>query len=222
MKQILLLLLLAFSMQTLANEQKATLLEAWENLQKNSSDIEQFKKISDKKYWIKFATLPYEGELVVLAYNVEDVDFAPEGSPYTKTGYVEVDLVDASAERIAKYARTYSKWGQNNTFFLNDVTGKWDTLQTWQKQLEMDLEENTPSSWLLNILEYWDYLFAALIIYFFFTMVFGNKHMKESITLQKKAMDDFDQTKRYMEESRMLHGKTNQLLAEILQELKNR
>ena len=69
--RIILLLMLFPIMAVASNGDRQGFLSAWENHQTNSETVEEFEKISEGKYYIKFKSLPYEGELILLTYEVE-------------------------------------------------------------------------------------------------------------------------------------------------------
>jgi len=202
---------------------RASFLVAWEKVQQDSTDISRFEKIGDKRYQIEFVTLPFEGELVVLAYDVEDISTTGfVNNDFTKTGYVEVDLVDAPDDLMTKYNRTYYKWIQSNTLYYNNKTDTWVSAKEYGKQLQSLFEEEGPGGMLFLLTEYWGYLLLALFIYIAYTLFFSNKHVKQSIEQQKQALDDMDYTKQHLQEALELHRQTNEILNTILEELKRR
>ena len=211
------MLLYMISLTASANDPKAGLLQAWETLQSTSVELEAFRKISDKKYWVKFSSLPYEGELAILAYGTEEVNYGGlDRIPYSLTGYVEVDLVDASSEETAKYARTLAKWQQSNTLFYNQETRAWESYQAYRETLQQQTDELAPSSGLLLVFEYAEYILFAVLFYFLYVVINNNTRVKKSIALQEQALTDVEASKRIMKESLVLQRETNQLLQEIL------
>ena len=142
MKYIVGVILLVMS--SVSNSQdKETFLAAWENAQKNSDQLELFEKTAEGKYKIKFVTLPYDGELVLLAYDVDKLGRGQYADKkYTMVGYVEIDLVDAPDDIMRKYGRTYSKWFQTNTLYFNDETGSWVTSKDYGEELIQDAQSD--------------------------------------------------------------------------------
>lgn len=102
MKYYLGIILMTLSFSSLSQE-KESFLAAWENTQNNSEEVALFERLDEKKYRIKFTTLPYEGELLVFSYGVDDIDYGLGDSVYTKSGYVEVDLPGAPEDMMVKY-----------------------------------------------------------------------------------------------------------------------
>lgn len=220
MQWLFLFLICFYTIQTVADDSKSALLATWEEYQAASDDLVEFKKLSDKRYRVKFNALPYEGEMQVLAYDVEEIDYDTSGSPYSKIGYVEVDLVDTSAEQLNKYSRSYSRWVQSNTLFYNQSNHAWDPLPVYRKQLELQAEEAIPNGFWGWMIDYSSYLLLAVLCYFLYAMVVNDRRVKKSVALQQQAMREVEVTRRYMEESSGLHKQTNRLLEQILEALK--
>lgn len=203
-----------------AADPRAGLLQAWEDLQANSAEVEVFRKIADGKYWIGFSNLPYEGELVVLAYDTEEMDFGGfESIPYSLTGYVEVDLVDAAAEETAKYARSLGKWQQSNTLFFNRETQTWDSYKAYRSKLQRQTEDLAPGSGLLMLFGYGQYILLGLILYFLYVAASNDRRVKKSIALQEQALANVEASKRLMREGLSLQRESNQLLQQVLREI---
>ena len=182
---------------------EASFIQAWEKLQETSKEVEVFTKTDEKKYHVKFTTLPYEGELHVLAVGVETFN---SGSKENTTGYVEIDLPAASDELMQKYSRTYYKWAQNNSLYFDEESKKWLTPEQYTNSLKVEPEESEISPLFLIIFEYWNYLLILIILYFFISQVVNNRRIKESFEIQKQTSI----------EAIKLHNETNKLLKEIL------
>lgn len=195
---------------------------AWESIQSGHSEVESFEKIEDRKYKVKFKTLPFEGELIVLAYDVEDVDFVMEGSPFSKSGYVEIDLVGFSDESMSKYSRSYYKWAQDNELHFDSINNQWVTSKEYRLALSnsVNTDDALPSKFFLILIEYWNYVLVGIILYFFFSQISNSKRAKESVQYQQKAIDDMANTKLLMQQSLDMHKETNRLLESIHNQLK--
>lgn len=197
------------------------LLLAWENIQKNNPQVESFNKISEGKYKIKFSVLPFDGELDVLTYDTEDVDFDyVKDNPYTKRGYVNVDLVGADEKTLIKYGRSYSNWYTSNTLYQNKESGKWISSNEYTKFITEATKEKTQNNFLFFLSGYWDYILLAIFVYFIFSGITGSKLFKKSIKLQSDAVSDMEQFKKVQDEAIALHKETNRLLNEMLEEIK--
>jgi hypothetical protein len=165
--------------------------------------------------------MPYAGELKVLAFNSEKMEYPLSDSPYSHSGYVEVDLVGATADDLSKFPRSYGQWLRTNTLFYNQQTQTWDSWATYRQFLEQTEEVVSSKSrgWLL-ILDYLPVIFFVIVLYFVVAMIRSDKRMKESLTVQKTAVEDFKVTERLARESIALQKENNVLLAEVLAELK--
>jgi hypothetical protein len=93
MRWVQILLMCAISFQALADVCREHLLWAWKECHNNNPDIVEFKKLGNDSYPIKFAQLPLEGEVRLLTDKTAAIDYLSEISPYTHTGYVEIDLI---------------------------------------------------------------------------------------------------------------------------------
>ncbi len=221
MKHILPFILLLLTSVVFADDRQ-DFLKAWESVQKNSSEVRDFSSIKDNYYHIKFKNLPFEGELHVLAYEVEDMPSPMDSLTYSKMGYVEYELVGAPADMRSKYARTFQKWAKNNTLYFDEKLSKWDSYEEFSQQLMngngMDKVALYPS--LLTFFDYWDYLLIVILIYFFFSQIVNSKRAKDSVAMQKKALEDMERNKVWMQQSIEMQKQNNQLLADILEAMK--
>jgi hypothetical protein len=213
-------LLVIFSSHSYPQD-KESLLTAWENIQKNSTQVESFEKTDKGRYNIKFSTLPFEGKLVVLGSDTEDIAYGGTNKAYTKAGYLEIDLVGAPDNLMNKYSRSYYKWTASNTLYFNNETSQWVS----QKEYTDDLVRNTDvvsDDLLISLFNYWDYFFAAILLYFLISVIINNKRVKESVKIQKEAVQDMQKSIVSQNEAIELHKETNEILGHMLEELKQR
>lgn len=220
MKFVAGLLLLVFSFYAQGSE-RDDLLQAWENIQTTNPQVKTFEKISDGKYKIKFAVLPYDGEVDVLTYDTEDLnyDFIKD-NPYSKRGYVNVDLVNSDEKTLAKYGRSYYNWVQSNTLYLDKRSGKWVSSQEYNKYIVNATREKSQGGILSFLADYWDFILLFIIIYFIFSAVLGGRQLRKSVKMQAEAVKDMDKSRQVQDEAIALHKETNKLLGEILEELR--
>ncbi len=218
------LLLALFSMFAFAqSDEKESFLSAWESNQSNNDSVEAFKKISDGKYYIKFKSLPYEGELILLTYEIEDMPYVPEESSFTKSGYVEVDIPEAMDDLVQKYSRTYHKWAQNNTLYFDSKAESWVTAEKFTASFRDDFD-SSEGDLLVTIYEYWGYALIGIILYFLWSTIINNKRTKNAIARQEEVLEKSFKLseesiaiqKKSIEESIELHKNTNKLLSDIL------
>jgi hypothetical protein len=137
------------------------------------------------------------------------------------SGYIEVDLVGDTADELSKFSRSYGQWLRSNTLFYNQETQSWDSFATYRQLLEQTGDEPGSKSggWLV-LLDYLPVVFFVIVLYFVVAMIRSDKRMKESLTVQKTAVEDFKVTERLARESIALQKENNVLLAEVLAELK--
>ncbi len=221
MKYITGILLLAFSFYAHSSDRDDLLL-AWENIQKTHKQVKSFEKVSEGKYKIKFSVLPYEGELNILEYDVEDIEYnIVKDNPFTKSGYVNVDLVGADEKMLAKYGRSYYKWFESNTLYLNTKTGKWVTSREYNKYFTNVTKDKVQNNVLFFLSDYWDYILIFVIGFFIITSFTGSRQLKKALKLQHDAVTDMEEVKRIQDVALELHKKTNKILKDILEELKS-
>lgn len=203
MKSLISVVILVFSFSAFSQD-KASLLAAWEHIQKNHSEVKSFEKISDNHYKIKFVNMPFEGELVILAYGIEDLDYySTNSNAYTKSGYFEVELVGATEDMLKKYRMTYSKWSDDSNLYFNSENREWETRKIFTKNQMKKFKESNVKSVLSK---YKNYLLFAFLLYFLFIHIKHNKRMKETMDRQNEAIK--------------LHYETNKLLKDLLIEMK--
>lgn len=222
-------LILAMLLPTLAYAQSGDrqgFLVAWEAFQAQSDTVKEFRKLSDGKYHIKFTTLPYEGELTLLVYDVEDYEHAIRGSAITKTGYAEVDLSDSAEDLIEKYGRTYYKWAQLNNLYFDSESEKWLTSNQYTDL--MSDEANSRSGRFLSALsDYSGFVLFGILLYFLWATILSDRRAKQSIKLQQEGIEKSKEwaeeslrlQKTSIDESIALQKQANQTLSSILEKL---
>ena len=222
MKFLIGIMLLVFSLHAYSDD-RADLLVAWENIQKSHKQVESFDKVSQGKYKIKFSVLPFEGELVVLTYDTEDIEFnLGNDNPYTKTGYFNIELVGADEKKLTKYGRAYYKWLSSNTLYLNSKTEKWVASSEYTKYFSDIAKDQTQNNFLSFLSGYWDFILIFIIAYFIISTISGNKQLKKSLQIQNDAAAGMDEVKKIQDDAMELHKETNKILGEILKELKDK
>jgi hypothetical protein len=223
-----LLLLLFLPMITLAEPgDRGHFIEAWEAIQKNSALVESFDKVDDGEYLIKFKHIPYEGPLVLLTADVENNPPYGMATQFTKTGFVEIDLPGAMDNILQKYSRSFHKWAQHNTLHFDATRNLWVDQEAFTAAF-MEDKDAFDGGVAFSILEYWDYILAAILFYFLWSAVISNKRTKSALKLQEEAFKksiELSETSiqlqtQALDAGRTAHEKTNHLLAELLAEIK--
>lgn len=221
---------LFFSQLALAEAgDKEHFLKSWEEIQSKSGAFETFTKVSDSEYNIKFKSIPYEGTLVILASDVQDNPSYSDSDGFGKMGYVEVDLPGAPADLTEKYSRTYYKWAQSNTLYYNSKTATWVDATEYSKSFK-NKEGGIGFKLWTSIFEYWSYILILIMLYFLWSTIVNNHRTKKALKNQeeaiRKSLEISEQSlqiqSQAIQSGRESHQKTNELLAEILEELRKR
>lgn len=123
-----------------AQPTQASLVKAWEEVQRNDPETVTFEKTGEGRYKFKTDRFPFEGELKILKASVNDYSYGGDDEGYgAPTGYVagviEYDLVGLSAEVEKKYERSYSNWQMNNTLYFDKQGGEWLSLDKYRAKM---------------------------------------------------------------------------------------
>jgi hypothetical protein len=191
-----------------------SLIQAWENIQKNDPETVAFEYLSPGSYHFKTERFPFDGELKVLNITIDE---RMEGYDYGFImGVVEVELVGLAEDVLEKYYYSYSAWMQTNMLYYDKENEKWLS----DKEYYGKIKEKMPSGCFMDVLNY-----APFVIYLFFLFILlviifaiqrkNKKYLDFAYDLSKKQMD-------LVEESHKLSKKNYKVLSEILKELKKR
>ena len=192
-KKALLFIMLLMPLASFSQDREALRL-AWEEIQRHHPEVASFEATDTAgEYQVRFERLPFEGRLKVLVYDVEALP-GGHGTEVTHAGYVEVELVGASEEALARYARPYYRWQQSNTLFLDQASGQWMTGEEYSRRLQQNAEQALDGSPGLMFWEYSHYILFAVVIYFFLSSFASNSKVKQSIEIQKRAEQRIDES----------------------------
>lgn len=211
---------------------KESLLAAWEQMQKDDSYTVAFEKTKEQGiYNFETTIFPFKGKLKVLnelieknpAYYYGDFrDYDKKLPDGDYIGIVEVELLGVAKEFAGKFRYSYETWERGNALYYHADAKKWYTHREWvaykesmkanvadtpAHKVSKDQEENKPTffgvflSWLPMI------LLIGFYAYYLRKSLYS-KVMKLQIP--------------YMETSQAHMAKTEKLLKEILQTLKNK
>lgn len=190
-----------------------SLIETWEDFQKEDPKTIIFEKISGKRYHFKTERFPFDGELKILNLTVDEQTSSFEGGFIL--GVVEVELVDLPKDFLEKYSYSYSAWIQDNILYYDTGEEKWLSDDEYYGKMK----EKIPTSFLFDILNYLPFLFLFFIIVIL--IIAFNVQQKNKRYLEH-AYDLSEKQMQLIEKSHKLAQKSNKLLAEILKELKKR
>lgn len=129
-------LLLCFCLPAYAAEEaapapdKAGLIAFWEASQKKDAHVLRFEKTKEDGVY-DFATdfFPYKGRLKLLNAVVTKSSESYLDGLYT--GIIELELMDAPADFLQKYAASYSAWKQQHYFYYAAKKGVWFPTSEW-------------------------------------------------------------------------------------------
>src|SRR3712207_3704347 len=108
---------------------EASLVRAWEDVQKDDPETVTFEKVGERRYRFKTDRFPFDGELRVLKATVDESEGAyadddEGGLPVSAAGVVEYELVGLSDDVRKKYEHSFSIWERNNKLFFGRERGE--------------------------------------------------------------------------------------------------
>lgn len=200
---------------------EASLLSAWEAAVKADPTTEVFEKTADRTYHFKTRLFPFDGELKVLNALIQDYGNEEESLPGYAFGSVEVELVGFSPEQLARYARSYGYWYQLHTLYFDHGAGRWLSGKEYRSALTGKYAPSgTVTGWLAR--NYFLVIMALLALFLWWVAKKSGRQMKTAMSRQDEAMDISRRAIALSEKSVQLSEEGNNLLQEIVQELKNR
>ena len=101
---------------------QASLVKAWEGLQKDDPETVTFEKVGEHTYRFKTDRFPFDGELKVLKATVQESEYAEDGAA---TGVIEYDLVGLPEEVEKKYEHSLGRWQATNTLYFDGESKGW-------------------------------------------------------------------------------------------------
>jgi hypothetical protein len=217
---LIFIVFLFLPLNILAQPSEKGLIKAWESLQKNDPKTVVFEKINEGSYSFKTEYFPFDGELKVFEVFLDD-----RGSDVTGKiiGRIGVELVGLDKEIISKYNYGYSIWSNNNYLYYDIKTGKWISSSDYIKKATSDAMKYRSSS-LSNVLDYATVILLVIVFFLLFSywvnMRKYNNYLKEHKESVKTSLTLIEKSLKLGEEGQILSKENNQLLKEILEELK--
>ncbi|MCK4421398.1 hypothetical protein KAW18_07500 [candidate division WOR-3 bacterium] len=203
------------SLPALAEPTEATLIEAWETIQRNDPETVVFEKLGENLYKFKTERFPFDGKLKILNVSVDD---RMKDYEYGNImGIIEVELVDLPADFSLKYSYSYSMWGQNNMLYYDEETDGWLTSNEYYAKTQEKLPK-TPSLFFLNILSYGPIL--ILIVFIVFSLIVIANLQRKNKQYMDHALELTEKSIELVRKSLDLGEDSNKTLKEILEELK--
>ncbi len=211
------LLLISFPLLLTATNppSKASLIAAWEELQRNDPQTEIFEKIEDSLYRFKTTQFPFDGNLRMLNASIETNSFYEDEQSII--GFVEVELVDTPEDFREKFSQSYSYWLQKNTLYFDVSTQRWLSGKAWQEQFR---DRYRQTWWQYGSTFFWLGLFIIIIGYVAVASRNAAKQMKVAMKNQDTILADHKRAVALTEKALTLEEESAQILRDILAELK--
>jgi hypothetical protein len=194
--------------QGTSDPSKASLLKAWETIQKNDPQVIIFAMEGENLYRFKTEHFPFDGQLKVLNITVDDrladTDFGQT------MGVIEVELVDADQDFLSKHAYSYSIWARNNMLYFDQAQGRWLNSKEYFAEAQKRWKKKgwNPFS---NLWLEWPFLVIFGILAFLFFAV---------TRMQRKNERFMQNSHDLARETLELARDSNRILKEILENLK--
>ncbi len=198
-----------------ADPTKESLIQAWEQAQKNDSETVTLEKIETNRYRFETKRFSFQGELKVLNVTIGDMGLEDTEDGYLP-GWIEVELVDAPQDLAVKQPYSYSAWEQNNVLYYDKSQSKWVSAKDFRAGL-VHKSKNWNRSPLYLVAQYsWVALIGLILLlaaYVGRIAKRANKQVDETIQRYEKAIQ-------LSEKSIQISEDSNKVLKEILQALK--
>lgn len=194
-------------------QDSSAVIERWEQVQRESDLVASFDKIDEGRYQISFGKMPFEGELVVHSVDIEPY---PESDylPFSQSAYVTAELIDLPDNFIAQFENLYFRWQQSNQLYFEPKAQAWFSADEYQEVIaQIDYDEIHAPSLAWQVLAYWEFVFVAIVLYFFVSTLSGNRRVKRSLQIQQESVE---LQKQSVEQAIALHRETNELLKQLL------
>ena len=202
-------------------------LEAWEEVQQSDPQVTAFEKLGDRRYHFATERFPYDGDLQVVNVAIDDLGPDPEEAFGNRIAIVEVELVDMSDEIHRRHIQSIGLWERNNTLYFDKETKSWLSFSEWQQTFT---DSYAPFGWISCFTwSSWGWLFPLVLLA---AVVAGvarkaTRQIDRTMSAQDRILQDHERAVKRQEEAIQLtkeavvsSQQTNQLLGEILEELR--
>jgi hypothetical protein len=184
MRKIILSLLFCFAMSTLLfaieKPDEASLIKAWEEIQKTDPNTVTFEKIEDGLYKYKTKFFPFDGKLKIYDATIDNEEING-----FNMGELVVELIKAPNNFYEKYRLKYSIWGRNNTLYYDKKAGRWLSPQEYRSFLAA---KKKPSKLGMDFLFSWGpILFLVIVWVFFIKKLRRPDYMKKSYEYMERT-----------------------------------
>lgn len=206
--------------QETAMPSEASLIAAWEDIQKNDSKTVTFEKTGEGTYRFATERFPYEGGLNVLNITIEPLSGSVMGESYY--GVIEVELTDLPEDFFRKYAYSYSAWQKNNYLYYNAEDASWGTSTQWSETLA----EEYDSGHVYGYGAYQSVFWLGALVVLLIVVLLGLRQIRKAMAQQQtalagqdKALEMMAQSQEMARESLKIQKENTKILKAILKAL---
>ncbi len=197
---------------------KAALLQAWKQVQRDDPQTVLFEEIEPGRYSFETERFPYSGELRVLNVSLHEQAFGGDG--VMRTGAVEVELVDLPEGFHERHSYSYGFWLQTHLLYAQD-DGPWMSSGAWQEHAAGGFD-----SWCSPFVDFFDWFWIGALVLLLVALSFAvrkaDRQMKKAMSAQDQALSDQERVIRLSERALELSEDSNQVLREILRAIERR
>jgi len=183
---------------------QASLIRAWEQVQKDDPEAVTFEKVGERNYKFKTNRFPFDGELKVLKATVSESEYSDESSA---SGVIEYDLVGLSDEVEKKYEHSLAKWEATNTLYFDGESKGWlsreqyyarlsakskEAVRTQEEQKQREQEKEKIGLWLW-LASTWGPLFGLAGFFAWLIKKTGLKHQRQYMNMATLHMQRSDE-----------------------------
>ena len=203
-----------------ADPLEGSLVQAWEQLQKDHPKTTTFERIEPGLYRFVTSRFPFDGQVRVL--NVA-VDRTSGWSPNEwAMGVVEVELVGLADDFMTKHAHSYSMWAQDNLLYLDPQSQRWISLDDYPSLVNSQLPASRRGCILgqsENI--FWLGLLVVVALVLLVVSKKASRQMKSAMAAQDKVLAEQERAMKLTEKAVAISQDSNRLLGEILEAIKD-
>jgi len=199
-----------------ATPTEASLIEAWEAVQRNDPQTEIFEKIGDRRYRFKTRRFAFDGELKVLNA-VIDARMAGATDGFVR-GVIEYELVGLPADTEKKYHASYELWQENNDLYFDPQKAAWVGMADYRAHFfeksgirEGQSQQPGTKTWVASLLT-----FSPIIIFVLAWMWLARRHDRRRL---EQAREEFRNNREYLQRYNEHMEKVESLLERIAAKL---
>ena len=217
-----------------------SLLEAWEQVQKNDRRTVVFEQVEpgspqasvdlkgetarSREYRFHTKWFPFDGRLRVVNVAVGDQQ-QWYGQQTPVMGVVEVQLEGLDDDFMTRHAQSYSMWQQTNMLYHDPRTGRWVTMDEyagWVEDAVTDTAVGNGWGCLLtgSVDPFWITFLVVVLVFLAVLSRNASKSMKRTMAAQDKVIAEQERGMRLSEQAVEINQDNNRVLKEILEVIK--